>query len=71
MSHHLKHMKERQFTSEAPAEAEEALKQRNSALQGRVHVLQEHNRRLETCIAQLKLIAEAVSVASNLEDPLP
>lgn len=39
-----------------------ALKRRNNALQGRVEVLQEHNRRLEGCIAQLRLIADIVSV---------
>ncbi len=38
-----------------------SLKHRNTALQGRVEILQEHNRRLEGCIAQLRYIADVVS----------
>ncbi len=38
-----------------------ALKHRNTALQGRVEILQEHNKRLEGCIAQLCYIADVVS----------
>ena len=71
LSNHLKHMKKHKFFSKTQAPpttegveptTEEALKQRNSSLQGRVHVLQEHNRRLEGCISQLKLISEMVNV---------
>lgn len=67
-------MKEHQLFAEPPAPPtqqhqqqqqqganEDSLKQRNDSLQGRVRVLQVHNRRLESCIAQLKLIAEMVS----------
>jgi hypothetical protein len=62
-------MKEHQFFSDTVAataaaegvvSSEVVLKQRNTSLQDRVQVLQEHNRRLEGCIAQLKLIAEVV-----------
>ena len=76
MSSHLKRMKERQYfgntlapptqqQQQGPAmplesSGEDTLKQRNLLLQGRVRVLQEHNRRLEGCISQLKLIAEMV-----------
>ena len=71
LSNHIKHMKEHKFFSKTQAPpttegveptTEEALKQRNSSLQGRVHVLQEHNRRLEGCISQLKLISEMVNI---------
>lgn len=66
-------MKERQMFTEAPptqqagaesgeGSTEDVLKERNSSLQGRVEVLQVHNKRLENCIAQLKLIAEVVSL---------
>lgn len=62
-------MKDHQFFSDIPAPPtqqgaepnDDILKQRNSSLQGRVQVLQEQNRRLEGCIAQLKLIAETVN----------
>ncbi len=37
------------------------LKHHNTALQGRVEILQEHNRRLEGYIAQLHYIADVVS----------
>ncbi len=66
-------MKEHQFFSGTPSALappqqgagpnEDVLMKRNTSLQGRVRVLQEHNRRLEGCIAQLKLIAEVVRFA--------
>lgn len=76
LSRHLLHMKQYQLKSstvltesinEGAGSNEETLKQRNSALQGRVEVLQEHNRRLEGCISQLRLISELVSCKRKRE----
>ena len=53
-------MSQQQQQQQDSVTQEEILKQRNTRLQGRVHVLQEHNKRLEGCIAQLKLISEMV-----------
>ena len=68
LSHHLKHMKQRQlsFETDGPSDLigaesrEDILLKRNTSLQGRVKVLQQHNSRLENCISQLKLISEMV-----------